>query len=373
MQPEILLEHVSRVSGVEKIAVLRANAIGDFVVATPALRALRAAYPTAEIVLLGLSWHRDFLTDRPGPVDRVIVIPDYPGVGRPEEYVCNREAVDSFFETTRAENIDLAVQLHGGGCHSNPFVNQLGARVTIGSRTLDSQTLTRSVLYQRYQHEVLRFLEIVALAGAESQGLDCQIAVTVGDREESFHVVPATEKPFVALHVASNDPERIWPPERFARVADRLSQEGAPVVLIGSEADELLARQVQQSMGEEAVSVCGRLSLGGLVGLLSRCSLMVGNDSGPRHLAEAVGTPTVGIFSAFNLINYGPLHQQLHRPVVSWRTSPGSLESVPESYLTDVEVDDVLEPALELLALSQSEGLTRPVVPLSRSTASSAR
>ena len=88
----------------------------------------------------------------------------------------------------------------------------------------------------------------------------------------------------------------------------------------------------------------GCLSLRGLAGLLSRCDLMLGNDSGPRHLAAAVGTPTVGLYSFFNLINYGPLSQEWHRPVVSWRRSAGE----GGSYLTDVTVDEVEARVLEV-------------------------
>src|SRR5258708_31084265 len=70
-----------RVPGVRKIAVLRANALGDFILTLPALEALRAAYPHAEIVLLAKKWHAAFLANRPGPVDRVVVVPPYGGVG----------------------------------------------------------------------------------------------------------------------------------------------------------------------------------------------------------------------------------------------------------------------------------------------------
>src|SRR2546430_14707651 len=76
----MMLSRYKKVPGVRRIAVLRANALGDFIFALPALEALRAAYPQAEIVLLAKKWHATFLQGRPGPVDRVIVVPPYPGV-----------------------------------------------------------------------------------------------------------------------------------------------------------------------------------------------------------------------------------------------------------------------------------------------------
>jgi len=76
-----MLPHYDKVSGVHKIAVLRANALGDFIFTLPALEALRTMYPHAEIVLLAKEWHAAFLAQRPSPIDRVIVIPNYGGVG----------------------------------------------------------------------------------------------------------------------------------------------------------------------------------------------------------------------------------------------------------------------------------------------------
>src|SRR4029450_2438184 len=71
---------MDRVQGVAKLAVLRANAIGDYLVSLPAIQGLRAAYPAAELVLLGADWHADFLAGRPGPVDRCVRVPPTVGV-----------------------------------------------------------------------------------------------------------------------------------------------------------------------------------------------------------------------------------------------------------------------------------------------------
>lgn len=132
--------------GVGRIAVLRANKLGDFLLALPALEALRAGYPGAEIVLLGCDWHAGLLRSRPGPVDRVVPVPPTRGVreSRPEDPA----EVAGFVAALRAERFDVAIQMHGGGRWSNPPVARLGARTT------DAPPLDRSLPYAWYQPEV---------------------------------------------------------------------------------------------------------------------------------------------------------------------------------------------------------------------------
>src|SRR5579885_787893 len=100
----------SLVNDVRKIAVLRANGLGDLIFALPALDALRAAYPEAEITLLGSRLHVELLAERPGPVDRVIVIPPSRGVREEAGKLENAAELDQFFEAMARERFDLAIQ-----------------------------------------------------------------------------------------------------------------------------------------------------------------------------------------------------------------------------------------------------------------------
>jgi hypothetical protein len=104
---------VELVKDVRKLAVLRANALGDYLVSLPAILALRAAYPAAEMVLLGAGWHAGLLAGRPGPVDRCLAVPPTAGV-RDDRPPSPPATVDRFFARMRAERFDLAVQLQGG-------------------------------------------------------------------------------------------------------------------------------------------------------------------------------------------------------------------------------------------------------------------
>jgi len=310
-----------RLDEVRRIAVLRANALGDLLVAWPALDALRAAYPEAELVLLGLAWHRELLTGRPGPVDRVAVVPPVRGVSVPDDRPAPERPPPAFVAAMRRERFDLAVQLHGGGGFSNPFVRALGARVTAGLRAEGAEPLDRWVHYAYWQPEVLRYLEVAALVGAPPVTLQARVAVSGADRAEADRALGALRGPLVAVHPGAGDPRRRWPPERFASLADALVDDGATVALTGSAEERSLTCAVASLMHRPARDLAGRLSIGGLVGLLDRCSLAVGNDTGPLHLARAVGTPTVTAYWAGNLLNAGPVGRSRDRTPVAWTTA----------------------------------------------------
>ena len=98
--------------GVRRIAVLRCNALGDYLMATPALAALRRRFPHAELTLHASRWHAEFLSGRPGPVDRVLVVPRVPGLAGQPGGAPPEGALPQFLAEARAFRYDLAVQLH---------------------------------------------------------------------------------------------------------------------------------------------------------------------------------------------------------------------------------------------------------------------
>ncbi len=345
-----------RVPGVERIAVRRANALGDLMFVLPALEALDAAYPEAEIVLLAADWHRDLLAARPGPVDRVIPLPPSEGV-RGDALPVPPEELERFFERMRAEQFDLALQVHGGGRFSNPFVRRLGARLTAGLQAPDAEPLDRSVPYIYYQHEVIRYLEVAALVGAPPVHLEPRFPVTDDDRAAAAPVLTGAA-PLVVLHPGATDSRRRWPAADFAAVGDALAGDGARVVVTGTPSERALVDEVLEAMRAAGESLCGRLSLPGLVGLLEAADLVVTNDTGPMHVAAAVGTRTVGVFWVGNMINGAQLTRGRHRPQIAFRLAcpvcgvdctTGSCEH-RESFVADVPVGDVVDAARSLLA-----------------------
>lgn len=339
-----------------KIAVLRANALGDFIFALPALKALRETYPDAEIVLLGKQWHQQWLTHRPGPIDRVIVVPT--GMLGAAEEQPDAIAVQHFFQQMQQEKFDLAIQIHGGGRNSNPFVLQLGAKMTVGLRTPDAPPLDCWIPYIYYQSEVLRYLEVVSLVNAKTANLEPEISVTAADLAASRQIVADLHRPLVVLHPGASDPRRRWSYEKFAAVGDALAEVGAFVVVTGTAAERNLVRAVVDRMHYPSQDLAARLSLNGLTGLLARAAVIVSNDTGPLHLARAVGTATVGIYWCGNLITAGPMVRTRHRPLISWRllcpvcgvdcTSQNRCDH-SVSFVADVEVDEAIAAAVDLM------------------------
>jgi len=364
-----------RLDGVRTIAVLRANAVGDYVMSLPALQALRAGYPDAHVVLVGAPWHAAFLAGRPGPVDEVVVLPAVPGMGgmQPD---APAHGLAEVLTDLRARELDLAVQLHGGGAQSNPLVREFGARHAIGLRAPDAPELDREVPYRYYQSEVARYLEVVALVGASPVG-EAELVVTDADRGEAQRVLRRFDStgfestgfqsaaPLVAMHPGAADERRRWPVERFAALAVALVADGARVVATGSAGEAGLVDRLVSLAAGPVTGLAGMLRLGGLAGLYSRCALVVSNDTGPRHLAQAVGTPTLGFFWCGNAINAAPATRSRHRVLLSWtlpcpecgadctrdlyRHRPGDGCAHRPSFLADIPVEESVEEARDLL------------------------
>jgi ADP-heptose:LPS heptosyltransferase len=353
-------------SDVHRIAVLRGSGLGDLVGALPAVAALRAAYPEAQLTLLGAPIGAALFENRPSPFASVEVLPVHRGVR--DDGTEDQEATADFFARMRATGFDLAVQIHGGGRHSNPFLLELGARHTVGTRTEDAPPLERNLPYAYYQHETLRALEVAALAGAGVVEIEPRLPLTEEEHRRRAARVGASSKT-VALHPGATDLRRRWPPQFFGELAAALAQDGVRVVVVGGASDVPLADAVvatARRKGADSARVCsvaGTLSLSQLVDFFVDTDLVVANDSGPRHLAAAIGVPTVGIYWFGNVVNHSPLGRRRHRIKIGWMTRcpvcDVDLTQVgwtaercehDESLVADISPDRVLEDAQALLA-----------------------
>ena len=306
---------------VKKIAIVRANALGDFIFVLPAIRALKETFPGVEIVYLGKAWHREFLEKRPSLIDRVIVVPPYPGVGAAYDYQRDEAQLDQFFAEMQAEEFDLAFQFHGGGGNSNPFTKRLGAKKSIGLQAAGAPLLDINVPYIMYFAEPLRYLEVVSKAGAKTAWFEPEFESIPSDLDEIAALIPDyQQKKLIVIHPGATDLRRRWSPQNFAAVADFLIETGFTIIVTGSDwerevTDAVIKNMVQK---EQVLDFCGKVSLAGLTGLLSISKLLISNDTGPLHLARALKTPTVATYWCGNVITSPPLTLTTNRTLLSW-------------------------------------------------------
>jgi lipopolysaccharide heptosyltransferase II len=218
------------------------------------------------------------------------------------------------------------------------------------------------------RHEVRRQLDLVASVGCRTQDERLSLRVSEQARRKvngllgELGVDP--ERPWVVIHPGASAPSRRWPPAYFAAAARRLTlEDGWRVVFTGDRDEDELIEEIRSHMEAPAISLAGRLRLEELAGLLARAPLLIANNTGPVHVAAAVGTPVVDLYALTN-----PQHTPWAVPSrVLYRDVPCRYcyRSVcPEGHhdcLRLVEPDAVVAAARELVAETRDlpRGMTR--------------
>ncbi len=357
---------------VRRVAVFRALQLGDLIQAVPALRALRAGFPRAEITLIGLPWASSFAGRFSRYVDRFVEFPGFPGIAE-REVIAERTA--RFIEEQRSYGYDLAIQMHGSGRTSNRFVHELGASMTAGyfeghdagqltSRTEslkspghDKGVLTFAAPYPDDQPEVYRNLGLAKLLGCPADDPTLEFPLNESDYAEAAALlpnVPGTTRPRIGMHTGSRPPARRWPASYFASLADELVHLwNAQIILTGSTDELSIVRSVEEQMTTRPITLAGKTSLGGLAAIIDTLDLFISNDTGPAHIANALGTPSITIFGPADYRRWAPLNQSLHRiarhPVAC---SPCGYWDCPIDHrcLRRVSPESILKAAGDLLA-----------------------
>ena len=303
---------------IQRIAVFRALQLGDLLVAVPALRALRARFPSAEITLIGLPWAREFTQRFQHYIDRFVEFVGYPGI---DELPVNVQRTEQFIAAQRKYHYDLAIQMHGSGRTSNPFIHELGAQMTVGYfEDFHPKTLTLGALYPHDQHEIYRNLGLISLLGA-AKPADPRLEYPLAEKDHEdvaglLRSLSDVCRPWFGILPGSRPPARRWPAEYFATVADALSQRlGAQIILTGGPGEEAIVQAVLDCMQAPALNLAGRTSLGSLAALISELDLFISNDTGPAHLAHAINRPSITLFGPADFQRWAPLDQTLHAAV----------------------------------------------------------
>lgn len=333
---------------VRKIAVFRALFLGDLLCSVPALRALRGFYPQAEITLIGLPWAEEFVRRVPY-IDRFVVFPGYAGIC---EVPYSARQTGAFLREALETGYHIALQMHGDGHISNGFVADLGARISLGYRRGADDRLSFSLPYGQSQHEIVRWLRLVAALGAPVDDHRIELMTTAADDHQAAALlgdlpsVGDRQGPLVALHTGAKDPARRWQPERFAAVGDALVEQfGARIVLTGSAGEREIIDAVQQAMDHPALSLAGATDLGTFAAVLRQVDLLVTNDTGASHLAAATCTRSVVLFGPSRPEQWAPLDRERHHAI----DAPALSGADPATALQQLPVATVLNACLEAL------------------------
>ncbi len=292
----------------QKIALLRASRIGDFLCAIPAIRAIRTALPDAEITMITLPMLQE-LAQRSPYIDKVALFPGFPWIA--EQLFEPRKTVQ-FLQQMQDEHFDLAIQMQGTGLFSNPFTLLLGARTTAGFVRLDDSAglLDAALPYPQRQHEIRTVLAMSTFLGAPEQGEQLEFPLWTQDyqaAEQLLHM-HCVKPPLIGLHPAARDATRRWFVERFAEVGNMLQRRhGGTVLLLGEPEEQHTGEHLASLLHVPYLNLIGKTSLVSLGALMTHLSVFITNDTGPAHIAYALNIPTVTIFGGGDPALNGPL------------------------------------------------------------------
>lgn len=299
-----------------RLLVRATNWVGDAILSIPALAALRARWPEAEISVLARPWVADIYRDQ-GLVDRLIPF-DHHGRHR------GPLGLERLARELRAAKFDSAL-LFQNAFEAAWIAWRAGIPERIGyARDARGPLLTKSIPVpgsgEIPAHESNYYLELLRRAGwieslPEIGPVRIRVAPEALDRAEKF--LSDAGSPPDRLRIAfgagaAYGTAKCWPANRYADLARTLvSGHGARVLLFGAASEASVAAEVEQGAGEGVINLIGRSAIGDLPALLSRCSLFVGNDSGGMHVAAAVGLPVVAVFGPTDPDGTRPLTSQL--------------------------------------------------------------
>lgn len=305
---------------IEKIAVFRALQLGDLLNAIPAIRALRKAYPDAEMVLLGLPWAADFVRRFDRYFDRFIHFPGYPGL---PEQPYDAEAFVAFLEEMRAENFDLLFQMQGNGTIVNGLLAQFGASRLAGFQNDESRMDDRwFVEYPEDVHEIRRHLTLMAHLGIPLDGEELEFPLTEKDAHDFDKLQLALgRRSYVCIHPGSRGAWRQWPPAYFALLGDLCAEKGFTLVVTGTAKESDITRELIKRLHYPAIDLTGRTTLGAMGMLIRDTALLISNCTGVSHVAAALHSPSLIISMDGEPHRWAPLDHSIHR-TIDWTRHP---------------------------------------------------
>jgi lipopolysaccharide heptosyltransferase II len=301
---------MARWSEARNILCVRLDTLGDILMTTPAIRALKESSPDARVTLLTSASGAAVAPLIPEIDDTIVFAapwmkatdprsdpsPDFQMIRLLQEQAFDAAVIFTVFSQNPLPAAYLCylagIPLRLAHCRENPY--QL---LTDWVKDPDPDNGIR--------HEVRRHLDLVATQGfrPSHERLSLSIAERARDRVQNLlgEAGISMDRPIVAVHPGATAPSRRYPPEKFAAAARRLAvEDGAQIVLTGSAGESDVIEAVKMAIGRPCLDLSGRLNLESLAALIEAASVLLVNNTGPAHMAAALGTPVVDLYALTN-------------------------------------------------------------------------
>jgi len=279
----------------KRILIVRTDRIGDVILSTPVIKALRKNYPKAYIAMMVSPAAFDIVDGNPY-LDKVIVY---------DKDLKQKSWVDSikFAFSLKRDKFDLVIILHPTN-RVNLLTYIAGIKKRVGLDKKLGFLLTDKMPHVKQlgqKHELEYNLDLLRYLGIEVQDKSLFVPIKKEAKkwvDEMFLKNGLKEgDKLLVIHPAASCPSKIWPAKRFAEVADKLVQAyNLKVLIVSGPKDLAVVSEVIKNMKTEPINFAGQTSVSQLACILKRCRLFISNDSGPVHLASAVGAPVISIF-----------------------------------------------------------------------------
>jgi heptosyltransferase-1 len=347
-----------------RVLVVRLGAMGDVLHAMPAVAALRAQLPDCHLGwVIEPRWAPLLATDA-GATPRTSAMPlvdvvhtaNARGWARQPMAASTWRAMRALRRELDAQRYDLAIDLQGavrsaliGRASGAELVGEAEPRERPAKWFFQRKVATRGV------HVIEQAAEVVeAATGLHLRPKLAPLPVDCGAETRVQAMLPDA-KPLVLLHPGAGWGAKRWPAKRYGRVAAGLASRGYSVVVNRAPGEELLAADVSRSSDGAAADI--GTDMAELIAMTRRCALAIGGDTGPAHLACALGKPVVGIYGPTDPIRNGPwgVPFRVLRHPESRRDH--ARRSAPEAGLLTIEPEEVLDAVDELMSTAGSSAV----------------
>jgi lipopolysaccharide heptosyltransferase I len=346
---------------INRILIVKLSSIGDVVHSLPTLKALRDTYKNAYIAWVIEEKSKDVIIGNKY-LDEVIVFEKekwkkelFKKVGFKESL----KIIIDFAKLLRNKKFDLAIDLQGL-MRSSLIAYFSGAKIRIGyNDTREASPLFYNLKVKSNKeivHAVDRYLNIAKFLGADISKPDFHIAISREDEEFAHNFLKENlikeDELIIGINPGASILHNRWEAEKFGKLSDILIEKyNAKIIVFGGKQDIELSKNMLEVMKNKVAVAVGKTTLKQLAALISKCSLFVGNDTGPLHIAVAMKTPTVAIFGPADPRRTGP-YGNIHKIVYkNFPCSPCFRHPTCKDYkcMKEISVEDVLEATEEQL------------------------